>query len=101
MALYKIERLLCTGRGKKLHVGTTAGPASYATGGFAYDTGLNSIDAVIVLADSGYMAAYDTANSKIKAYYFDYNATADGAAIEVAATTNLSGVTFTVIAVGE
>lgn len=101
MALYKLERTLSAGRGKKIHVGSTTGPSQYATGGFSYSTGLNNIDAVIVAATGGYEAVYNTSTSKIMAYYGDYSSASDGPLTEVAASTDLSSVTFYVIAVGD
>lgn len=90
----------------KVAVTKTTGPASYSTGGFNVTVGgLGEIVAAIVVADGGYLAEVDYANSsgnilKVKARYFDYDAAADGNAIEVAATTDLSGVNFYVIAFG-
>lgn len=90
----------------RMVVTRTAGPSSYSTGGFDYTVGeLSEIIAAFVIADSGYLADIDFANSnkntlRIRAYYFDYDASADAAAIEVAAGTDLSGVNFVVIAFG-
>ena len=48
---------------------------------------------VIPSPTSGYVFEYDYTNSKIKAYWCDYDAAADGAMTEVTDTTDLSGVT--------
>lgn len=80
-------------------VGTIAGPASYAAGGFAADieTDLEmdgAPDAVFVQASNGLPCSYDSNNAKIQVY----GAVASNAATEIADTTNLSGVTFTMLA---
>jgi len=102
-----LKRAIGTKAGEvKVAITRTAGPSSYVAGGFDVTVGeLGTVVAAIVLPDSGYLADVDYANSsgntlKIKAYYFDYDAAADGAAIEVADTTNLNGVNFTIIAFG-
>jgi len=90
----------------KVVVTQVSGPSSYTTGGFNVVVGeLGEIQAAIVKAGSGYDADIDFANSsgntlRIKAYYYDYTASAAGAAKEVAAGTDLSGVKFTIIAFG-
>jgi len=102
-----LKRAIGTKAGEyKIAITKTAGPSSYATGGFDATVGsLGTVIAAIVIPDSGYLADVDYANSsgntlKIKAYYFDYDASADGAAVEVAPTTNLNSVNFTIIAFG-
>lgn len=79
--------------------GTIAGPASYATGGFAADIatdfGLSTEPDVVHVtvkqtnSTRTYEAVWDFTNKKIVAY----NA---GTTTEVTATTDLSGVTFMV-----
>ncbi|MEM4976558.1 MAG: hypothetical protein QXT64_04455 [Desulfurococcaceae archaeon] len=86
------------GRYYKVSFGSVAGPTSYAAGGFAYDTGLKTVEAAVVVASGGYKAEYVA--GKIKVYRYDYPADAAGPAVEVSAGTDLSGVTFTVIAFG-
>jgi len=71
--------------------------ASYPTGGEALtpsDFGMTyAIEAVIAFgAKGGYEFDFDKANQKLKAIYYDYDAAADGAAIEVANATDLSAV---------
>lgn len=90
----------------KVAVKRVAGPTSYATGGFdVVVEELSEVVAAFAIADGGYLASVDFANSsknkvRVVAYYFDYDAEADGAAIQAAAGTNLSGVNFTIIAFG-
>ena len=74
--------------------GSLAGPASYATGGFAADiatdlgiTEANIIGDVIVSNDGGYVARWDGSADKVYVY-------ASGAVTELAAAVNLSAVTF-------
>lgn len=86
------------GRGKKISIGTSAGPSSYATGGFTYSTGLTTVDVSVVSANGGYVAYYNATTGKIVVYWT--GATTSAVLAEVTATTNLSGVTFTVIAIG-
>lgn len=82
----------------KIVITRTAGPASYATGGFTFTVGdLGSINSGFVIGANGYTADIDWANSsgntlKIKAY--------TGAGTEVTAGTDLSSVYFTVVVVG-
>lgn len=81
--------------------GTVALDSSYPTGGEAFnaesESGFSDVFTVQVLPKSGYIFEYvdsaTAANRKIKAYYADYNAAADGALIEVPDTTDLSAVT--------
>lgn len=72
--------------------------SSYPTGGEAWD--LSADFSVIKGAIfEGRTRVFELtsknapASSKVKAYFFDYDAVADGAAIEVADTTDLSAVT--------
>jgi hypothetical protein len=84
--------------GKKIGWVDITFDSSYPTGGEAIAAtdipGLvASIDVLVAFSDqAGYQFDYDTAGKTIKAYRYDYDAVADGAAIEVAATTNLSAV---------
>ncbi len=79
--------------------------SSYPTGGEslpATDLGMSNIDILIPTPKSGYVFEYDYSNEKLKAYYADYDASSDGALIEVANTTNLSSVTdVRCIAIGD
>ncbi|TVL98679.1 MAG: hypothetical protein CV087_20840 [Candidatus Brocadia sp. WS118] len=75
--------------------------ASYATSGEACDPGLGTIN--IALSDpsvSGYVFQYDYTNKKLKAFYADYDAGADGPLIEVANGTNLSSVSVRLVFIG-
>ena len=81
---------------KRIMIVTADFDSSYPTGGeglSADNLGLAAIELVVPTPKSGYVFEYDYSNSKLKAYYADYDAAADGALIEVAATTDLSGVT--------
>ena len=86
---------------------TTAGPASYTTGGFDVVIGeLSRIKNAIVQCDKGYLAYIDWNNSKgnklrIVVDQFNYPATAAGPADEVGAGTDLSSVNFTIVAGGD
>lgn len=85
--------------GAEIAVGTIAGPASYATGGLAADieTDLSlggAPDSVIVQASNGLPCRWDGSAKKIVVY----GAVASNAAAELAATTNISTVTFTMLA---
>lgn len=90
------HRLGVGGPGYKVHCRSYAGPASYATGGFAVDFATDmsltgSIALAQVTSDSGYIGSYDASAAKIKSH------TSGGT--ETTATTNLSGVTFNVLLV--
>lgn len=89
----------------KLFFGTATGPSSYTTGGFTVTVSdLTEVHDAIVVAGGGYLAevASISGNSvTIKVYEFNYPATAAGTATEVSAGTDLSGVTFRIVALGE
>ena len=70
--------------------------ASYPTGGESLTAAmlrLAKIETIEPFAKSGYVFEYDYTNKKMLAYHYDYDAVADGAAIQVADTTDLSAVT--------
>lgn len=81
------------------------GDDSYPTGGTAnFEAAVQSalsleVDLIAILPNDcgGYVPVYDDVNDKLKVYYADYDAVADGALIEVANATNLSGTTFNVV----
>lgn len=82
--------------GAQFAVGTIAGPASYATGGFAADPetdlGLGGEPNVIVQASNGMTCNWiGGATKKIKVY----GALAADAATELSAAEDISSVTFT------
>jgi len=89
----------------KIIEATVSGPSSYSQSSNFSVTFNKAKKILCVLAisnDGGYMAesgeatiSDNTVTFPIR--YFDYDATADGAAIEVADTTNLSGVTFKIV----
>lgn len=85
---------LASGR-LKIEIGTVAFDSSYPTGGEEISFGNFEAKPIYVAveSDSGYIFKYDRTNGKIMAYYADYDAVADGALIQVADTTDLSGVT--------
>ena len=58
-----------------------------------------TVEFCIFEPNGGYFFQYDYSNNKVKAYYFDYDAGADGAAIEVGDTVsiNLTGIKFIAI----
>jgi len=100
-------------RGKRkvlVHV-TSSGPSSYASGGFNVTVNsLRWVEKVIMASnDGGYkvepgdISIGTGANRNVLTVpvkYYDYDAGADGAAIEVAAGTDLSAVTFSFIVIG-
>jgi len=89
----------------KGYSGTVSGPVSYATGGFTVTIAdLEAVEDAVVIAGGGYQAEVAKISGNtitILARYFDYPAAAAGVAIEVPAGTDLSGVTFRIIAIGE
>lgn len=80
----------------KLLTGKIAFDSSYPTGGEALDLS-NHFDRLIAFIafepTAGYVFIYDRTNKKVKVYFADYDAGADGALIEVADTTDLSALT--------
>ena len=80
---------------------TTTGPSSYSSGGFTVRvSSAKEIKAVLVATNDG---SYKVDEGKITksaneitvpVLYYDYDAGADGVAIEAADTTDLSGVNF-------
>ena len=88
----------------RVYFGSTTGPSSYSSGGFTVTIdNVSKIDNVVVMASGGYLAEASASGNTItiKVYYFNYPATAAGVAEEVAAGTDLSGVTFRIIAICE
>lgn len=98
--------LKARGRGlPKLWRGSTTGPASYSTGGFTVTISeLSKVDFAVVQATGGYkpeIAGISGNTITILVRQYDYPATAAGPAVEVGAGTDLSGVTFYILAFGE
>lgn len=91
-----ISDLKTFGGNLKVLTGTFDFDSSYPTGGEACDLSQyfkgDPLGAIFA-PKAGYVFEYDATNKKVKAYYADYDAAADGALIEVANTTNLSAVT--------
>ncbi len=85
-------------------VKTVTGPSSYSTGGFTVTINeLERVEEAIVVASAGYMAEVASISGNtvtIKVYDFDYPSTAVGPATEVADRTDLSSVSFKIIAIG-
>ena len=79
----------------KIMHGDIAFDNSYPSNGEALDLSneFNDLKLVIFEAKLGYVFEYDYTNKKVIAYYYDYDATADGPAIECANTTDLSALT--------
>lgn len=77
--------------------------SSYATGGESVTAAackMGKIDTLLPIAHAGYVPVWDSANSKILAYWVD--TTVDGDALaEVTATTDLSAVVFPAIVIGK
>lgn len=69
-----------------LYIGTLAVTGTYTTGGDAVDVAANErIDVLIVAGvGGGFQCRWDRAAQKLVLYYYDYDAVADGAAIQVA-----------------
>ena len=93
------------GPGYRLAVVGVSGPSSYSAGGFTVSIPeLRRVVAAIVQASGGYKAEVASVSGNtvtVKVYYYDYDASADGPAVEVPDGTDLSGVTFTIVAIGE
>jgi len=88
----------------QLRVIRVAGPTSYPAGGFSVTvSGIKEIKGAVVVPTGGYKASTSwTGNTlTIVGQYYDYDAAADGAAIEVPAGTDLSGVNFDIFVVGD
>jgi len=85
--------------------GRVSGPTSYPTGGFTVTIAdLARIEDAVVIAGGGYKAEVVSISANtltILVRYYDYPAAAAGVAIEIPAGTDLSGVTFRIIAIGE
>ena len=86
--------------GNRLSVALKVVPdSSWLAAGEALDlpaeTGIGNIETVHIDSDiGGYLWNYDRSAKKLFAYYFDYDAGADGAAIAVANAVDLSGQTL-------
>jgi len=78
--------------------GTAAFQAAVRT---ALAKGAVELVAVVPQDCGGYTVCYDKANDKLKVYYNDYDAVADGPDIQVPNATNLAAVTFVVMAISK
>lgn len=85
----------------RIVVGTFTFSSSYTTNGEACDPGLGTINlATCDPCVGGYTFQYDYSAKKLKAFYADYDAGADGALIEVAAEVDLDAVSVKMIFIG-
>ena len=80
--------------------------SSYATNGdtLSLSSYLSSIQAVVCQSHAGGYALEASASGTtvtVVARYYDYDATADGTAIEVSGGKNLSDVSFTMVVLGD
>jgi hypothetical protein len=94
-----------TADGKKIVVVSAAGPTSYATGGFSVRVPeLNNIHQVLFAFITGGYKIGDLSISgnsiTVVVHYYNYPATSAGPATEVAAGTDLSGQTVTLVVIG-
>lgn len=90
---------------KLISFGTITMSNSYATGGDSIDwtaeTGIGKVEYVSSPPTiGGYVLVPNAANTKIMAFYADYDAAGDGALIQVAATTDLSAQTAQIMIIG-
>ena len=87
-----------------LKIYKTAGPASYATGGFTFNaTDFKKVTNAVPSGTGGYKAEIASISGNtitIKVLDYNYPATAAGVATEVASATDLSGVTFYLVVEG-
>jgi len=95
-----------TADGKKIVAHSTAGPSSYATGGFSVTIPeLNHIHSILcAFITGGYKIGGLTVSGNsvtVVVHHYNYPATSAGPAVEVSAGTNLSGQTVTLIAIGD
>lgn len=95
-----------TADGKKIALVTAAGPASYATGGFPVRAGdLNHIHSILfAFITGGYKIGGLTISGNsvtVVVHHYNFPATSAGPSTEVPATTDLSGQTVTIIAIGD
>jgi len=94
-----------TADGKKIAVASAAGPASYTTGGFPVRVGeLSRIDQVLfAFITGGYKIGGLTVSGNsvtVVVHYYNYPGAAAGPAVEVAAATDLSAQTVTLVVIG-
>lgn len=92
----KIARRLGRNSPQGFISGSIAFDSSYPTGGEA-DTDLaakfRTLQQVNIMSEDGYVFHWDKTNSKVMAYYADNDGASDSALIQVANTTDLSGIT--------
>jgi len=85
--------------------GSVSGPSSYPTGGFTVTIArLAKVEDAMAKGGGGYKAevvAISANTIRVMVRQFDYPAASAGPAVEVPAGTDLSGVKFRIVAVGE
>ena len=71
--------------------GKLSAVGNYATGGYALDLSsyIPNVQFVLIEPKAGYISQYDYANKKVIVYYADYDASADGALIQVPDNTDI------------
>ena len=77
----------------KILIGALTLTGTYVTNGEAMDISdyfPSELQLVLVESKGGFVFEYDYTAKKVKAYYYDYDAVADGAAIEVANTADIT-----------
>lgn len=85
-----VEQSFSIGGNQNLYIGTLAVTGTYTTGGETVDLGSNERLDVLVASSAagGFLIRWDRDNQKALFYYYDYDAVADGAAIQVANAAN-------------
>lgn len=81
------------GQPLRIIIGTITATGTYDnTNGIALDLTdyITDVRGVWVEAKAGYITEYDRTANQFNVYYFDYNAVADGPAIKVADTTDIT-----------
>lgn len=80
------------GNRMKIAQGTLTATGNYATGGYALDLSgkIPNLQGVVIEPKAGYVSEYLYSTKKVKVYYADYDAGADGALIEVADNTDIT-----------
>jgi len=90
------------GKRLKFQIGTITFDSSYPDGGEELDlSGDFDTLHMVILEQGPLFLTYDYANKKVIAYWFDYDGVADGVAVAVLATTDLSAYTMRYMAWGE
>lgn len=83
-AVFNVDEKLSLGGTSYLYVGTLTITSTYVTGGETVNLSDNETFTAVVAQSGVYSHKWDSANQKLLFYYYDYDAVADGAAIQVA-----------------